>query len=376
MSDDIFDLFSTENPLPPKVTSTVQRDQFTEYAAKAFDYEFDGTIEFQPHRLPQDIPEDFAIGAIVGPSGSGKSLFLKHFGCGAVPESEWDPNKAIVSHFETPQDAVDRLSSVGLNSIPSWLKPFHVLSLGEAFRASLARNMGPNALFDEFTSVIDRTTAQSCSRSLKRTVDQNQWKGIVVATCHEDILPWLQPDWVFNTVTGSLTVGRWLHRPKLNMDVHRCSLDLWSSFAKHHYLTAEISKSAHCYVGLIDNKPCVFGSVLAFPHAVVQHGWRGHRTVVLPEYQGLGIGPRFSDAIAQVYVDKGGRYFSRTAHPRLAGYRDNSPKWKETSHSGKVRTDMHGKREDEDFYNAWYHDTERLCWAHEYIGDASIQPPS
>ncbi len=359
----ILDLFSdTVDPEP--VTSSVRIDEYTRYAAAAFDYEFDGTVSFQPWAVPSEIPDGFTIGAVVGPSGSGKSLFLREFGVPSVVE--WDRGLAVVSHFQTPEDSVARLSAVGLNSIPSWMKPYHVLSLGEAFRADMARRMGDGAVFDEFTSVIDRDTAKSCARSLNRIATQSGWKGIVVATCHEDILPWLQPDWVFNTVDGSLTVGRWLRRPTIQLDIHRCRPDVWAAFAKHHYLTAEISRSAHCYVGLWDNKPVAFGSVLAFPHAIVKRGWREHRTVVLPEYQGMGIGPRFSDAVANIYVEDGCRYFSRTAHPRLGSYRDSSPNWRRTAHSNKTRTDMKDKREEHDFYNHWEHDTDRKCWAHEY----------
>lgn len=350
---------------PEPVTSTVVVDDFTRHAAKAFDFEFDGTVTFQPWAVPNEIPEQYTIGAVVGQSGSGKSLFLKNFG--EPSKVEWDRNRAVVSHFETPEDATDRLSSVGFNSIPSWMKPYHVLSLGEAYRANLARSMGDGAVFDEFTSVVDRDTARSCARSLKRVATQKGWSNIVVATCHEDVLPWLQPDWVFNTNTGELSVGRWLRRPNLDIDIHRCDTRLWSLFAKHHYLTGEISKSAHCYVGLYENRPICFAATLALPNPTVKNAWRGHRTVVLPEFQGLGLGTRFSDAIGQMYVDKGCRYYSRTAHPRFGGYRDQSPKWKASAHNRNLRLD-NIKKNAESQYNRWELDADRMCWAHEYVG--------
>ena len=52
-------------------------DEFTDYLASSFDYEFDGTSEFT---LPDfTAPADFKIGLIVGSSGSGKSQILKNY---------------------------------------------------------------------------------------------------------------------------------------------------------------------------------------------------------------------------------------------------------------------------------------------------------
>ena len=141
----ILDLFG--EAAPTEVESRVEVDAFTRHASAAFDYEFKGVTTFQPWTVPSDLPEDFTIGAIVGSSGTGKSLFLRNFGEPSVVE--WEPTKAVISHFDTPEDSVARLSSVGFNSIPSWMKPYHVLSMGEAYRADMARRMGDGAVFDE-----------------------------------------------------------------------------------------------------------------------------------------------------------------------------------------------------------------------------------
>jgi GNAT superfamily N-acetyltransferase len=44
--------------------------------------------------------------------------------------------------------------------------------------------------------------------------------------------------------------------------------------------------------------------------------------VILPEFQGMGIGTAFSDAIAEIYVSRGLRYFSKTAHPSFGEHRE------------------------------------------------------
>ena len=188
--------------------STVERDDFIAASEKAFDCRFDGTSKFYPWVLPSNIPKEFKIGVIVGSSGSGKSTLLKNFGQEESPE--WDATKSIISHFESPDEAINKLGAVGLNSIPSWYKPYHVLSNGEKFRADLARKLKSHSVIDEFTSVVDRNVAKASSVSLSRYVKNNNVTNIVLSTCHRDILEWLEPDWVIDTDTGEFHQGFFL----------------------------------------------------------------------------------------------------------------------------------------------------------------------
>ena len=50
---------------------------------------------------------------------------------------------------------------------------------------------------DEFTSVVNRDVAKSMSHALQRYIRQKDLK-IVIASCHFDIIEWLNPDYVFN----------------------------------------------------------------------------------------------------------------------------------------------------------------------------------
>jgi len=192
-----------ETPLSVEIYT----DEFISAAEKAFDCVAGGKSEFYPWKKP-DLPTDFRIGVIVGSSGSGKSTLLKNFGIEEEPI--WFSDKAIVSHFENPDDAINRLTSVGLNSVPSWYKPYHVLSNGERFRADLARKIRDGAVIDEFTSVVDRNVAKAASVALARYVKNNNIKNIVLSTCHRDILEWLEPDWVIDTDLGEYTEGFFL----------------------------------------------------------------------------------------------------------------------------------------------------------------------
>ena len=55
---------------------------------------------------------------------------------------------------------------------------------------------------------------------------------------------------------------------------------------------------------------------------------REHRTVILPPYQGMGIGQTFVKIIAASYMQSGIGFFSRTKHPALVAVRNCDVMWK------------------------------------------------
>jgi GNAT superfamily N-acetyltransferase len=206
------------------------------------------------------------------------------------------------------KDITALLSSVGFSSPPLWLRPFAVLSNGEKFRVHVARTlaeMPEMAVMDEFTSVVDRTVAQIGSAAVQKTVRKRNQRLIAVS-CHYDILDWLEPDWVYKPETNELYTGRWLHqRPKLKFAVKRVHSDAWRLFGKYHYLSADLNKSARCFVAFLNDEiPAAFIAILSFPHAT-EPGWRISRVVCLPDYQGIGLGSRLSDYIASAYRNTG-----------------------------------------------------------------------
>lgn len=117
-------------------TCKVNLDEIVIKFASAFDYDFTGESKFSTADF--DPPTDFNIGLIVGNSGSGKTLLLEeHFG--KEKQILWEKEKAIVSHFNSFEESCEKLFSVGLSSVPTLCKPFHVLSNGEKYRAHIAR---------------------------------------------------------------------------------------------------------------------------------------------------------------------------------------------------------------------------------------------
>ena len=120
-----------------------------------------------------------------------------------------------------------------------------------------------------------------------------------------------------------------------------------------------------------------FHAVLHSTNRDIHSYWRGHRTVVLPEFQGMGIGTAFSDAIAEFYVSQGVRYFSKTAHPSFGEHREKSPLWRATSMNKKSRTGSYLNADGTARKMPGYggtttvRDAYRVCYSHEYIGKKS-----
>lgn len=175
----------------PLVTR-VRLDECTDMVQKNFDFTFTGESIVYPFELPE-IPEDFKILCIVGASGSGKSTLLREFKEYRAQAYSYNDD-AIVSNFLTPEEASERLSAVGLNSMPVWCRPRRVLSVGEGFRADLALNLDSYTVFDEFTSTIDRNVAKSTCNGVKRFIDDNELHNVVFCSCHKDYIPFLRPD--------------------------------------------------------------------------------------------------------------------------------------------------------------------------------------
>ena len=333
------DLPDTWLPLrrsPEPLQVEVALDDSARNAAAAFDYTANGTVQFYPWMAPH-VPDQFCIGVIVGGSGSGKSTLLRSFG--EETPHEWRPDKCIADHFPG-DDVAERFYAVGLSSVPTWLKPYRVLSNGERFRADLARSMSSGAVIDEFTSVVDRNVARAASRSFGKFARSTGLRGIVVATVHRDILSDLQPDWVIDTDAGMWATRpkECLHRSEMVADVYEVDRSMWSHFMDHHYLTHDLHPFARCYLAAVHGTPVAFAAAIPFPHGHIRNAWRGTRLVTLPDFQGLGVGPRLADWVAEAHHRAGYNYYTKTTHPRLGRWRDESPAWRNIHGATSTKT--------------------------------------
>jgi len=294
------------------------------------DYESDIT---EHHiKIPNvDIDFDWNIGLIVGASGSGKTTIAKNVFKDEFYEAEWG-DKALVDEFpkgHTIKEITAALTKVGLGTVPAWLRPYHTLSNGEKFRADIALALmteQKTICIDEFTSVVDRTVAQIASNSIQK-VFRNSDKRLIAVSCHYDIIEWLQPDWIINV--QDFTFRRLLRqaRPEIEIEIRHVDKQVWEGLKHHHYMNHKLHVAARCFAAYHGDRLVGFTSYLHFPHPKAKNIKMGHRTVVIPDYQGLGLGVMMDNALGEYLKGQKMRYVNNTAHPAMIKSYQNSPLW-------------------------------------------------
>ena len=285
------------------------------------------------HKWAGDLPVDdkpWNVGLIVGPSGAGKSTILRDR-FGEMPELDWRAG-SVIDDFaaELKMDEIAAVcSAVGFNTIPSWMKPHGVLSNGERFRVDLARRLleiPDPVVVDEFTSVVDRQVAKIGAHAVQKFVRRNN-RQFVAATCHFDVIEWLQPDWILEPATMSFTWRSLQRRPDIDCTVCRVPYSAWRLFAPFHYLTADLHRGARCFVLFVGDQPAAFAGMLFRPHPKVRDIFGCSRLVTLPDFQGLGLAFALIDQVGAAYKALGRRVHTYPAHPALIRGFDKSPCW-------------------------------------------------
>ena len=125
----------------------------------------------------------------------------------------------------------------------------------------------------------------------------------------------------------------------MRMELRRSDSGRWGAYSPHHYLSGEHPLQRAVLGGFVSVEGVARNAAFApapLP-GMKDPSRREHRLVVLPAFQGLGIGAALSEAVAEIYLAKGYRYYTKTRHPRLGVYRDASPLYASTPSTASGR---------------------------------------
>lgn len=247
----------------------VHRSFRVEQLAGMFDVSLEAKLS---ERFAVELPgpeEDWTIGLVVGPSGSGKSTIARQaFGDLVYDPSDWPADKAVLDGFPESlsiKEITKTLTAVGFSSPPSWVKPYAVLSNGERFRCDLALALLSDralVVYDEFTSVVDRTVAKIGSAAVAKALRKKRIdRRFVAVTCHYDVAEWLEPDWLLDMASGRLARGR-LRRPPIRLEIAPVHRSAWVLFRRHHYLNGDIHQASRCFCAYWEDQPVAFSAWL------------------------------------------------------------------------------------------------------------------
>jgi len=109
-------------------------------------------------------------------------------------------------------------------------------------------------------------------------------------------------------------------------------------FRQYHYLSGSIAKGSRSYVAVYQDKPVGFIAVMHIQ--MKSRYFRVHRLVILPDYQGIGLGKRLLNFIAQLFSSQTKEpFYIVTSNPQIV--RGNLDSW-------NVKRYGHVKRSGED----------------------------
>jgi GNAT superfamily N-acetyltransferase len=91
---------------------------------------------------------------------------------------------------------------------------------------------------------------------------------------------------------------------------------MWQMFRSYHYLNGKLGAGVRCYVATYQDKPIAFIAVACV--RMKAKYYRVSRLVVLPDYQGIGVGKRLLNFTAELYVSQTKMpFFILTSNPQI-----------------------------------------------------------
>jgi GNAT superfamily N-acetyltransferase len=171
----------------------------------------------------------------------------------------------------------------------------------------------------------------------------------------------IMTSWIGWSLTGSLIPARvnskggglW-RRPKIELEIFKTNGSYWPLFEPHHYLKLPRMIACSYYVGFVDGEAVAH---MAVSPRLETGGMRACRMVVMPEWQGAGVGMRFLNKVCELQFDpEVNKHVARvksvyfhTSHPGLCAALRRDKNWSQVSqmmgggHKGKSAAGMKPK---------------------------------
>ena len=121
---------------------------------------------------------------------------------------------------------------------------------------------------------------------------------------------------------------------------------MWEVFRKYHYLNTDLNPMCRQFVGVMNGELVCHTGVIPTP--MTSDSKRLHRSVVLPDYQGIGIGMNFKNAVCDIIRKEGwgGANLERNDYTSAIP----CPNKKRQVETGKIRARYKKQRTDEKRY--------------------------
>lgn len=305
-------------------------------------------------QISADLETPFNIGLIIGASGSGKTTLCKKIFGDDCFNDVLDLAKPIIEQFPADWEydaCAAALSGMGLTSVPCWIRPAYTLSNGQRARAEAALQLTKDSkkitVIDEWTSVVDRTVAKAMSHCVQKFA-RKQKKQIVLASCHYDVVDWLNPDWIVDCnkqeyIDRRSTVGSHLRTDQLRLDVREVGRHSWRYFSKYHYLSETLPGGKIYTFGLFNGKDQIgfqcFAAYIIGNHTT----FFSNRTVIHPDYAGLGLGIQLINETSKVMLARGFRVKAKFSSTPIYRAMSKNPAWKCTDIKTQLKKQRIGK---------------------------------